>query len=324
MTATPWGEAETLRERRLTPGPGRSREEVLVNQRERLMGATVAVVAQKGYEATRVADLLETAGVSRNAFYKQFSSKQDCFLATIEALVELTAPAVIGAYGRTDGSWEAKLAAILDALAALVIAQPAAARVGWVEVHAAGPEAVAATERMDRKIEDALCRILRDSPERTGMPRDIVRAMVGGVRKIVHTRLREGREDELPALMPKLVDWMLFLPRSAKPPAPAAQGSRRAGAAGADPVRAARPDPRGGHRDRRRHQLPGDGDHGDRPPRSRLADDLLRGLSIARRTRSSPRSTAAAGARSASPRRPTRAPTTGRTSWRPACTPSRR
>jgi AcrR family transcriptional regulator len=41
------------------------------------------------------------------------------------------------------------------------------------------------------------------------MPRDVVRAVVGGVRKIVHTRVVEGRIEELPALMPQLLAWML-------------------------------------------------------------------------------------------------------------------
>ena len=48
----------------------------------------VATVAEKGYEATTVADLVELSGVSRSAFYRHFADKQACFLAAIEALVE--------------------------------------------------------------------------------------------------------------------------------------------------------------------------------------------------------------------------------------------
>ena len=59
MVRTPWGNADQLRGRMLPPGPGRPREEVARNQRERLFGAMVACVAEKGYEATTVADLLE-------------------------------------------------------------------------------------------------------------------------------------------------------------------------------------------------------------------------------------------------------------------------
>ena len=181
---------------------------MLANQRERLLGATVAVVADKGYEATRVEDILVVAGVSRNAFYKHFSSKLDCFLAMLAAFEKFSKPAVIDVVTETPGSWEDKLSAMLDALAAVIVAQPAMARVGWLEVYAAGPQAIEIIERIDVTIEDVVCRSLKDSPQRRGMPRAIVRAIVGGVRQIVHTRIREDRIDELPELMPRLFEWM--------------------------------------------------------------------------------------------------------------------
>jgi AcrR family transcriptional regulator len=57
------------------------REVVLVSQAERLLQAIVEAVAEKGYAATRVADIVARAGVSRGSFYQQFADKQDCFLA---------------------------------------------------------------------------------------------------------------------------------------------------------------------------------------------------------------------------------------------------
>jgi AcrR family transcriptional regulator len=209
MTATPWGEAESLRSRKLQPGPGRDPEAVGRNQLERLLGATVAVVAERGYEAARVEDILVVAGVSRNAFYRHFSNKRDCFIATLEGILEFTTPFTLGVFEQTPGPWDRKLAAMLDSLAEVLVAQPAMARVGWVEVHGAGTEAVDVVERLDRSIEDVVCRALEDSPERAGMPREIVGAVVGGFRKIVHARVRENRIDELPPLMPELFEWML-------------------------------------------------------------------------------------------------------------------
>lgn len=208
MTATPWGDADRLRARKLSPGPGKSHEDVSAHQRERLLGATVAVVAEKGYEATRVEDILLVAGVSRNAFYKHFSSKRDCFLATLVEVEQLAKPAVIDIVAETPGSWEDKLMAMLDALAAVVVAQPAMARVAWIEVYAAGPEAIEVIERIDRSMENVVRSALKQSPERAGMPPDVVRAVVGSVRRIIHTRVREGRAEELPGLMPELFDWM--------------------------------------------------------------------------------------------------------------------
>src|ERR1700743_1249826 len=88
---TPWGHASELRQRRLYPGGGAAPEEVVGKQRERLFGAIVAVVAQKVYEATTVADVLALSGVSRSAFYRHFSGRSDCLAS---AVTELLPPAL--------------------------------------------------------------------------------------------------------------------------------------------------------------------------------------------------------------------------------------
>ena len=60
-------------------------EQVLQDQRERLLAAVPGVVAERGYEAMTVADIVKRAAVSRNAFYRNFSDKQDCFATAHEA-----------------------------------------------------------------------------------------------------------------------------------------------------------------------------------------------------------------------------------------------
>src|SRR3954453_9402858 len=42
-------------------------------------------MAEKGYVATSVADVLRAAKVSRETFYEQFDSKEDCFMSALEA-----------------------------------------------------------------------------------------------------------------------------------------------------------------------------------------------------------------------------------------------
>jgi len=209
MTMTPWGPAEDLRSRRLPPGPSGSRAAVVENQRERLMAAMVAVVAERGYETTRVADVLELAGVSRSAYYQHFSNKDECFLATLDALLEMVDPIVAGTYRSTDGSWDERLGAVFEAVVKLIVAQPAAARIWFVETYAAGPEAVERVERLGARVEQLTAKAMGESPDRAGMPKHVVRAILGGLRHVVHTRLRHGREDELIELAPDLVDWAL-------------------------------------------------------------------------------------------------------------------
>jgi len=203
---TPWGDAGTLRERKLTPGRRLPPEEVARNQRERLFAALVAVVAEKGYEATRVADLLELSGVSRSAFYEHFGDKEGCLLA---ALGEFVAPATNMAVG--DGAraplTEDRVRAAFESLVRMIVDQAPAARLCFVEIYAAGPRAV---EQIDQTM-DAFTAFAAETieriPGRKPLPPELLWALGGGLRKIIHTRLYRGEEEELIDLVPQLWDW---------------------------------------------------------------------------------------------------------------------
>ena len=136
MVRTPWGDAASLRDRKLRPGRGTPRREAERNQRERLFAAMVATVAEKGYEATTVADLVKLSGVSRSAFYRHFEDKQACFLAAVEAIVKppLRQLATAGAAPEIDAGKRA-----FEALIGQIVEQPAASKMCVVEVYAAGP-----------------------------------------------------------------------------------------------------------------------------------------------------------------------------------------
>src|ERR1700741_736724 len=126
MRATPWGDADALRDRRLPPGPSAAREAVRQNQRERLFAATVALVAEQGYEATTLIEISQLSGVSRGTFYEHFADKQECFLAALDALADLAIDEIRRSYG-TAGDAETKLQAAFGKLTELALVQPAAA-----------------------------------------------------------------------------------------------------------------------------------------------------------------------------------------------------
>jgi AcrR family transcriptional regulator len=222
MVRTPWGDADQLRERKLPPGRGTPPEQVARSQRERLYGAMVAVVSEKGYEATRVGDLLELSGVSRKAFYEHFDDKRECFLAAVQALVEAGTAIMLHGYN-TPGSWEERVLAGLEAFTRLLAAQPAAARMCFVEIYAAGEPAIKLVERTFADFEAVLSSALEETPERAGTPPEIVRALIGGLRKVIHTRLHRGQEAALEGIAPALTQWaMSYYP----PPQPLRQGRR--------------------------------------------------------------------------------------------------
>ena len=219
MVRTPWGDATKLREKRLPPGRGRSREETERNQRERLFAATVA---EKGYEATTVADLVAMSGVSRSAFYRHFEDKQACFLAAVEAMVEPTLERLAAEQRGVPGMERARGA--FEELIETIVAQPAAAKMCVVEIYAAGEEGASLVDRMMESSTEIAARLLEQVPEREGMPRELVRSIVGGIHKVIHKRLYRGQEQELLELTDQLWKWIFCYP---VPPGPLKARRRR-------------------------------------------------------------------------------------------------
>lgn len=226
MTRTPWGESEDLKARRLPPGPSTPREQVLRIQRERILGAMVAAVEERGYGETRVADLVRISGVSRRDFYEHFLNLEECFLAAFDHLVAAAAKEITAAY-RQPGAWDERLQAAFRRLIELVMEQPAAARMCLVEVYAVGQAGIARHTQLMRRCERIVRRAAAESPERAQLPPMVIRALVGGLMKVVRSRLRRREEQTLPELLPGLVRWALCyhtppgkLPRrKLKPPA---------------------------------------------------------------------------------------------------------
>jgi AcrR family transcriptional regulator len=207
----------------MPPGRGTPRAEAERNQRERLFAALTAIVSEKGYEATRVVDLVKLAGVSRSAFYSQFEDKQECFLAAVEALIGPTVETILRAEKAPTG--EDRVRQGVKAFMELIANQPAASRMCFVEVYAAGPEGVAVMDRAIDTFERFGTDQLNQIPGREGTPAQMVRAMVGGVQKVIHKRLYSDRAEELLEVADELIDWGLSYP---PPPGPL-QAPRRRG-----------------------------------------------------------------------------------------------
>jgi AcrR family transcriptional regulator len=75
--------------------PGRHplpREFIAQHQRARIIAALAEETVEKGYRAVTVADIVRRAGIARNTFYENFSSKEDCFLAASETAVREAPP----------------------------------------------------------------------------------------------------------------------------------------------------------------------------------------------------------------------------------------
>ncbi len=193
----------------LPPGThGIDPSEVKRHQRARIQGAMIQAVTRYGYARTTLASIVDLASVSRTTFYQHFADKQDCFLQTQDLIIELGLTRVSSAY-RADGDWRERLRAGFRAFVDIIVSDPAAARLVSVESFGAGPEAVrrhdAATEAFEHLFRQSF-----DHARADGRVSDItIRAIVGGIRRVVYVHLRDGTAHELPGYVDELLDWAL-------------------------------------------------------------------------------------------------------------------
>lgn len=211
---------------------GLPREYVMNSQRSRLLGAAVLIAGAEGYAGMTVSAVIGRAGVSRKTFYEFFQDREDLFLAAFDLVLEQALEGARAAYDE-PGEWPERLRRVLAAGLDALAAHPHEARLGFVEVLAAGPRAL--TRRDDAL--RAFMQFLEPGYDAADAEHDgadipplMPEAIVGAVYEIVYARVLQDRAGDLPALLPQLLFCVLapFL------------GPARAGelaAAGAPPAR---------------------------------------------------------------------------------------
>lgn len=180
-------------------------------QRQRLISATVAAVAETGFGNLTVADIVRRAKVSRAAFYAHFTDKEDCFLAATELGGDLLVDAVVSATRdmAADVAPEDVLRVGCRAYLGFLVDEPAFARVFFIDMPAAGASAVG---RLDRA-NDRFAQLNREwhelarkrFPEWPEVPYDAYLGLSGATFELVSVRVRRGKTGELLELEDTLV-----------------------------------------------------------------------------------------------------------------------
>jgi AcrR family transcriptional regulator len=188
-------------------------KQVSDNQRQRLMGAMAEAVARHGYEQVKTAELAALAGVSKSTLYQHFGSKQDCFVATFEETISQGARWIGEAYGWGEGL-EERLAGGLESFAAILAAEPAAARLVLIDSLALGEAGVGPRERAAERFEAMIAEGF--ASEGTPITALQARAIVAGIRRVAYRALRKGKPESLRRQVPALAAWALGFRGAAK------------------------------------------------------------------------------------------------------------
>lgn len=174
-------------------------------QRARILEAVTRVVAERGYEAATVADVVRAAGVSRSTFYEQFASKEACFLAAYGDAVDALDDRIRAAVHATHGAgWRAQLRAGIRSYLDALVADDALARTFLHEVHAAGPAALSFRDGQLRRFAGRYHATYEQAravdPSLREPPPDALYVLCAGTEQLAAERLRAVGAKALPAL----------------------------------------------------------------------------------------------------------------------------
>ena len=199
---TPASQATGLARRRLQP-----LDQKTARRRERLMAAMVQTAAEKGLEKTTVASVCRRSGVSVGTYRGEFSTLEDCLVATFDSHVQRASARMISSYRapapKTPASPD-RLEMALGTLMHLIVTGQAAAKLCIVEMRGASPSAVASHERAMWY----LAELLAEARPNIKADLELARALAGGIWQVIHNRLVRERADDLPALVADLSLWI--------------------------------------------------------------------------------------------------------------------
>jgi AcrR family transcriptional regulator len=147
-----------------------------------------AAVADKGYAASTIADIVAHARVSKRTFYEHFADKEECLMAFYaDACTGLMT--VLRAAGTPDQPWRDRVRAVVAAYLSALDALPAVNRTLLVEVQAAGARAYRLRQEMQRRFADTLIEIVAEgrpaNPQIAPLSPALAVALVGGLNELL-------------------------------------------------------------------------------------------------------------------------------------------
>jgi AcrR family transcriptional regulator len=195
---------------RLPPGRhGIPADLVRAHQRQRLLEAAAAALAEQGYGHLTAARVTELAGVSSRTFYQHFEDLWACLLAAYETEAGLLCAQVEGACEVTDlDDRRSRARAGIAAALAFLATTPDVARLLSAEPPPQITALAAARRDLAERLGAMLRGVLTDPDGATPLP-GLERRLIGAALALVFARAASGDPQRLRALEPELSDLLL-------------------------------------------------------------------------------------------------------------------
>lgn len=176
-----------------------------MHKRRRIMDAIAELSAERGYEATKIADIVRRAGVARKTLYDNFSGKEGVFLAAFDDAVAELLGEVESACAAVSGGWAERLAAGLEAFLGYFAERPAVAKMCMVESLAATP---ASSRRYETAIGRFVEMVRKTAPDDSRFTDTFEETLVGGVAWVMYQQVRRDETERSLDLLPELTKFV--------------------------------------------------------------------------------------------------------------------
>jgi AcrR family transcriptional regulator len=196
-------------------------------KRQRILEGMLEAVGAVGYDATSVRTVLSHTGLYRQAFYDNFPDKDSCYLEAFDFGVAGLESVVVAA-AASETTWQGKLRAGLGALLDALDDDPDVGRALIVEVHAAGPQALAKRAEAMKRVTDFIDLARADTEESESPPSIAPEGIAAGIHAVIHSRLATGANDGFRELLPEFM-YFAVLPYFGSEVAGAEMSAARAG-----------------------------------------------------------------------------------------------
>jgi len=188
---------------------GFSREQVAHHQRERLIAGLAEAVAEKGYAAVTLTDIVKHAKVSRRVFYANFEGKEQCFVAAFEVVVDHLRELIGEAVEAVDG-WPQQALAATRVVLAFLASEPDLARLCLVESRAAGPAVTARFNQAAGEMAPLLRQGRAERTEAERLPDSTEDSTIGALVSLVQRKVVAGEAPQLENLLPDCAELVLL------------------------------------------------------------------------------------------------------------------
>ena len=169
--------------------------------RSRLLEGMAQAVAERGYAATTIADVVREAGVSRRTFYEHFSGKPECLVALYGAASHNALKVLRGAIDPAH-PWQTQVEHALAAYLGGLAANPLLLRTLYIEILGLGPAGLAAWRRVNQEIAGFMLEVVNGGKGRQApLSARMAMAVVGGINELVLECIEQDRIDRLADLV---------------------------------------------------------------------------------------------------------------------------